>query len=159
MTRKKVSWIVIGLILVAAVGGAIYWLFATGRLVYVSNGSNAAGANKTVCDAAIVKEYNATAGVDEEDVYRVDAEQRKSITDKIKSTQGFEGDPTCRAILYSYAIFKEDKSAAREQYDALVTLHKESKYANPELNETASLRYYQIQVDSLGGYDAGNTGS
>lgn len=148
---KKVIFTSIGsVVLVALIGAGIWWLFNTGRLTYVASPGIGSGASK-VCDNGIVEEYNSTAYINDNDVYTVNADQRQAIVTKIKSTDGFAKDPTCRAILFWYAVSTKDKASASEQYDGLVSLRKEGKYPDPALNESTSLRLYKTQVDSLEG--------
>lgn len=148
--RKVIAWI-ISIVIVLGAAGAVWWLFATNRLVY-SAVPIQEEVSTIVCGSDIVDTFNdvmfftqregaSEAGIDEDGV----AELLATITAK----SGYENDATCQTIRMMDAVRTGDAAVARSSYDAVVRLHAEHKFADSNLRGNQPLFVYEGLVSSL----------
>lgn len=154
--RKKILVSSIAVIVVALIGAGVWWLFSTGRLVYVDSNTKAR-VSSSVCDSTIVDRYNAamyyevrnnstTPSIDEDGI--------KALVADIKGKSGYETDPTCQVIIFWAAVRGDDYKAARSAYDSIKTLHDKGSFADSNIRSNEPLFTYEGYVNGLTGSGA-----
>ncbi len=140
---------VLTILLAGLIIAGVWWLFSSGRLVYVSSKSSA-----VACGPDIVTKYNAamfyrprngsnTASLDETGL--------KNLASEIKSKAKYATDPTCQTILFWTAVHDNNYKAANEAYKAVKSLHDKGEFADSNLRSNDSLFTYQGYLNSLPG--------
>lgn len=155
--RKLITWTVV-VVIVIGVGAGVWWLFDSGRLVYVTNRDNVA-ALKPVCDDGFVSRYNDAMYYtvrDGEEQPSIDVEAVHALEAEVATLEGYQGDATCQTILFWTAVYDDDYDAARSAYDVIMSLHDEYKYADTNLRVSEPLFTYEGALNSLSGYAQSN---
>lgn len=150
MHKRMVTVSISIVIIVALLGVGIWWLFNTGRLVYVANPSTTSTA--VVCDSSIVDKYNTAMYYEERNGSTqptIDEAGVRNLVSEIKGKKGYDTDATCQSILFWVAIYNKDASAARTAYDAVKSLHDKRIFADSNLRSNEALFTYEGYVSGL----------
>ncbi|MGV9002054.1 MAG: hypothetical protein ACOH18_03840 [Candidatus Saccharimonadaceae bacterium] len=154
---KKIALVSTAIVIVVAlVGVGVWWLFNTGRLVYVAPGSKVA-ISTVVCGTDVVDKYNAAAYLLKRDPNSneptIDQPALNTLATDIKAKKGYEADATCQNILFWVAYNASDHDSAQTAYTALKDLHSKGKFADSNIRSAAPLYAYETYVTSLSGTD------
>lgn len=149
--RKKVFLPILLAGSVIVLGGAIAWLFVSGMLVWTGSAGQVSTAT-VICGSDRVTQYNqardvvirGTATTPEPDI-----EGLTRLSDEIKASSGFEGDPTCQTILFWTAYLKDDYTAAKSAYEGINSLYEKRLYADSNTQGIQSISSYQRIVDLM----------
>lgn len=148
--RKKVLAGSIGVLVIAFVALALWWLFQSGHLVYVANTS--AKTASLVCDSALVDRYNEAAYYEvrsDSTVPSANKEAIAKIAEEIKKRSGYETDPTCQTLLFWAAFHADDYTAAIKAQDALKNLYAKNQFANSNIRNNVPLLNYTNYTNML----------
>lgn len=143
----------IGIIVVAGiiVVGVVVGLFATGKLVWVKNGSQRS-AVVAVCGTSIVNKYNdAMYAIQRKGASEpsIDVDGVKAIKAEIKTKSGYENDATCQALLFWIAIQDADYPTAKNAYDVVKRLHDKGIFADSNIRGNGALLSYEALLSSI----------
>lgn len=151
--NKKLVAIGVPVILVVLLGVAVWWLFNSGRLVYVASGTKAPE-GLVVCGSDVVTKYNeASLFIKRQgaDAPSVDKESLKTIASDIRNKKGYEGDPTCQTLLFWSAVRNDDYKAAKEAAGAVKQLHEKRLFADSNIRNNDAVFNYQTSLNMLTG--------
>lgn len=154
--RKKILLSSIAVIGGALIGAGVWWLFNTGRLVYVAN----PGASHTiaaVCDDSVVDKYNTAMYYQVRSgstTPSIDSEGVKTLAKEIKAKAGYETDATCQVLLFWIDVRNDDYKAARSAYVVIKDLHDKGIYPNSNIRTNDPLFTYEGYVNGLSGSGA-----
>ena len=159
---KKII-VIVSIVLILAATGVAAWLFVSEKIAFVAQ-ANKPVTPKVICNTEIVNTFNdamfytrragaSTVSVDDEGI--------KNLNTNIKSSAGYETDPTCQTILYLTAIYKEDYEAAKVAYLAVKELHDKRVFADSNIRGNQPLFMYEDSMYALSpeGKKPGGVGS
>lgn len=150
---KKII-IAVSVIIALLLGVGVWWMFDTGRLVYSQDGDTAPS-SASVCGLEMVESYNNSFVFDyNEDRLTVDQGNLDRISDEIKSSEGYESDPTCQTILFWHAVRADDHEAATKAHESILDLHSKGQFANSDIRDAYAVSSLKMHVDSLTGSGA-----
>lgn len=153
MSKKLVIISASVAVLIIALGAVVWWLFASGRLVYISSGSSQKSYG-VVCDSDVVAKYNDAVYYkirDNPTQGSIDNAGLDNLVKDIKSTSGYEKDPTCQDILFLYAVKNDDFKSANSAYESIKALHSERAFYDPNIRSSEPLFMYEDIIKGLTG--------
>lgn len=149
--NKKIFVIGVPILVVVLLSVGVWWLFNSGRLVYVAPGSKAPE-GVAVCGNDFVEKYN-------EATYRVirgdsneatmDEPALKKLKTDITNKNGYEDDATCQTILFWLALHYDDRKEAEVSYKAVKSLHEKGAFANSNLQGNQAISTYDSFLNAL----------
>lgn len=153
LSKRKITTGVFVLIILG-LGAAVWWLFATDRLVYNAAGTtdNTEGTVALVCNDDIVNRYNAARLFtlrDGSDEPSFDEAGLTELVREVKSLSGYEADPTCQTIVFWDSYDGKDYEATKRTYETLRTLHEQDKFADTNLSNIMSISDYGVLAETL----------
>lgn len=157
MSKKTIA-IVVAASVVVLLGVVVWWLFNTGRLVYVASGTKAP-AGVVVCGTDMVTKYNnATELIKRQgsDTASIDKDALSSLATDIRNKQAYKDDPTCQTILFWVAFRNEDKDAAEASMKTLEELHEKRQFADSNLRNSDAFANRKTYLNVLSGSDDQN---
>jgi len=153
MSKKLGIILISGTVLIIALGAMIWWLFASGRLTYISQSSKQK-LYTTVCDSGVVDRYNtytlynARNGSSQPSI---DQKSLDSLMAEIKAMPNHETDPTCQSIIFLASVRADDYKTAVSAYESISALNKNDVYPSNNIRGNQPLFMYQGYLDSLSG--------
>jgi hypothetical protein len=154
--KKKIIWLIVGLIVLAAIGTGV-WLVASKKLVLVWNsGDEKVIAAARVCGDDTITEYNKASDAQTGTEY---ATQLKTLSDSIVKKTDYASDPTCAYIVFTNAVFINDKPTAQEMADAIKASADDGTYPSIKLRALMGLTEMQQMIEAMAPGQSPNTGT
>ena len=149
MSKKLVIIGAVAVVALLSVG--VGWLFSSGRLVYVSPGSQVA-ISSAVCGSDVVDTYNAAAYYvkrGNSETPTMDEDGLKKLATDIKAKNNYADDATCQTILFWLAVHNKDAQAADTAYQAVNKLHTKRIFADSNIRSNEPIFMYENYVTGL----------
>lgn len=146
--RAQLKYVLI-VVLAGLIIAGVWWLFSSGRLVYVSSKSS-----DVACGSDIVTQYNGAMFYrprNGSNIPSLDEAGLKNLVTEIKGKTKYATDPTCQTILFWIAVHDNNYNAANDAYKAVKSLHDKGEFADSNLRSNDSLFTYQGYLNSLPG--------
>jgi hypothetical protein len=146
--NKRVIFIVIGVIIVALLASGVWWLFNSGRLVYLNSQSTVA------CGTDVVNKYNAAMYYQVRNgstVPNIDTKGVKDLVTNIETKANFKNDPTCQTIIFWSAVQDDNYKSALSAYNVLISLHNKRIFVDSNLRNDQPLFMYEDTLSGLTG--------
>jgi hypothetical protein len=149
---KKIATIIVTVIILLGLVGGVVWLFMSGKLVW-ADGDRQALLYSAVCDSDMVATYNEATdyqyrnGLDQEPV--MDEDALRELSNRIKSTEGYELDPTCQVMVVWSSVELGDEAAAKGGVKSLKELHDKRVFPDTNLRTVLPLFEYDTAIESV----------
>lgn len=152
--KKTLIGVLVGVIVVAALGGAGFWLVKAGYISWNAHPNAAGGLTaNAVCDTKVVDTYNkasiATYQTEDATEATVDSATLTKLKKDISANKNYENDATCQTILYGIAIielnYKDGKAAAAN----IKRLHDAGVFADNNIRNTEPVFMLESGLNTL----------
>jgi len=159
--RKKLATItIIGTGIIAAFLAVVWWLFASGRLVYIDL-SSIQKSYSVACDSSMVDRYNNAIEyrIRDKATLTMDEAGLSSIKSDILAKSDYDKDPTCQTMIFWTAVHDDDYVKAISAYNSLKDMHEKRVFADSNIRGNQPLLMYSLFYKDLTGSNNSNVNS